>query len=190
MPTSATGIWINRAGAEALNAGTRVAPPRGFTLLEIMVVLVLVGIITSFALLSVGGGPRSRLAEEARRLAARVELHQQEAILNGQTHGIQFARAGYTLLTLGEKGEWQPAAVNTLIHHALPEDIALSLWVEDRPVDLKIPRKLPQVLLLASGEATEFVAVFGFTDDSSLDAPRYRVAGDALGRLTAGEARP
>ena len=53
--------------------------PRGFTLLEIMVVLVLVGIITSFALLSVGGGPRERLAEEARRLAALVELHQQEA---------------------------------------------------------------------------------------------------------------
>ncbi|MDG4598038.1 MAG: type II secretion system minor pseudopilin GspH [Candidatus Contendobacter sp.] len=166
------------------------APPRGFTLLEILVVLVLIGIITSFALLSAGGGPRTRLAEEARRLAALVELHQQEAILNGATHGIQFDRAGYTLLTLGENGEWQPATTDTLIHHALPEDIVLSLWVEDRPVDLKIARKLPQVLLLASGEATEFVVVFGFADDPSLDAARYRVAGDALGRLTMGEVTP
>lgn len=187
MPTSATGIWINKEGAGALNAKTSAAPPRGFTLLEILVVLVLIGIITSFALLSAGGGPRTRLAEEARRLAALVELHQQEAILNGATHGIQFARAGYTLLTLGEKGEWQPATTDTLIHHALPEDIVLSLWVEDRPVDLKITRKLPQVLLLASGETTEFVVVFGFADDPALDAPRYRVAGDALGRLTTGE---
>ncbi len=163
-------------------------PPRGFTLLEIMVVLVLVGIITSFALLSVGGGPRERLAEEARRLAALVELHQQEAILNGETRGIQFSRTGYALLTLGEKGQWQsPTAANTLIQHTLPEDIALGLWVEDRAVDLKTTAKLPQVLLLASGETTEFVAVFGFADDRAPDAPRYRVAGDALGRLTMAE---
>ncbi len=166
-------------------------PPRGFTLLEIMVVLVLIGIITSFALLSVGGGPRERLAEEARRLAALVELHQQEAILSGELRGIQFGRAGYAILSLGEKGEWRPpATADTLIRHALPEDIALGLWIEGRPADLKTTGKLPQVVLLASGETTEFVAVFGFADDRSPDAPRYRVAGDALGRLTVGEVRP
>ncbi len=161
---------------------------RGFTLLEIMVVLVLVGIITSFALLSVGGGPRERLAEEARRLAALVELHQQETILSGELRGIQFSRAGYALLSLNEKGEWQPpVAADTLIRHELPEDIALSLWVEDQAVDLKTTGKLPQVVLLNSGEITEFVAVFGLADDRCPDAPRYRVAGDALGRLTTGE---
>lgn len=161
---------------------------RGFTLLEIMVVLVLVGIITSFALLSVGGNPRERLAEEARRLAALVELHQQEAILSGETRGIQFARTGYTMLSLSEKGEWHPpAAASSLIQHGLPEDIALSLWIEDRPVDFKTTGQLPQVVLLASGEATEFVAVFGFADDHSPNAPSYRVAGDALGRLTMAE---
>ena len=56
---------------------------RGFTLLEIMVVMVLIGILSSLAVLSIGGGPRDRLAEEGRRLAALVELHQQEAILTG-----------------------------------------------------------------------------------------------------------
>ncbi len=163
-------------------------PPRGFTLLEIMVVLVLIGIITSFALLSVGGGPRERLAEEARRLAALVELHQQEVILTGELRGIQFSRSGYALLTLGEKGQWQaPTAADTLIRHEWPEDIRLSLWVEGRPADLKTTGKLPQVLLLASGETTEFVAVFGFADDQTLDAPLYRVASDALGRLTMNE---
>ena len=51
-----------------------------------MVVMVLIGIITSFAVLSVGGGPRDRLAEEGRRLAALLELHQQEAILLSLIH--------------------------------------------------------------------------------------------------------
>ncbi|MGB5062710.1 MAG: type II secretion system minor pseudopilin GspH [Candidatus Competibacter sp.] len=163
------------------------APPRGFTLLEVMVVMLLIGIMTSFALLSVGGGPQERLAEEGQRLAALMELHQQEAILRGELRGIRFTRTGYAILSLNEQGEWQPpAATTTLVRRALPEDIALGLWVDGRPAELAAAGRLPQVLLLASGEATEFVAVFGFTDDRGLDAPMYRVAGDTLGRLTAG----
>lgn len=164
-----------------------IASARGFTLLEIMVVLVLIGIITSFALLSVGGGPRERLAEEARRLAALVELHQQEAILSGEPRGIQFTRTGYAVLRQDEKGAWQPpAAAETLIQHRLPDEIVLGLWVEGRPAALKNAGKLPQVLLLASGEATEFVAVFGLAEERGPDTPLHRVAGDALGRLTVG----
>ena len=163
------------------------SPPRGFTLLEVMIVMLLVGIMTGFALLSVGGGPRERLAEEGKRLAALVELHQQEAILRGEPRGIRFTRAGYAILSLNEQGEWRPpAAATTLLQRELPEDIALGLWIDDRPAELAAAGQLPQVLLLAGGEATEFVAVFGFSDDQGPDAPLYRVAGDALGRLTAG----
>ncbi len=163
------------------------SPPRGFTLLEVMIVMLLVGIMTGFALLSVGGGPRERLAEEGQRLAALVELHQQEAILRGELRGIRFARTGYAILSLNEQGEWQPpAAATTLVRRELPENIALGLWVDDRPAELAAASRLPQVLLLASGEATEFVAIFGFADDREPDAPLYRVAGDALGRLAAG----
>ncbi len=163
------------------------APARGFTLLEIMVVLVLIGILSSFALLSVGGGPKERLAEEAQRLAALVQLHQQEAILSGEPRGIRFSRAGYAILRQDEKGAWQPpAAADTLIQHQLPDEIALGLWIEGRPAPLKNPGKQPQVLLLASGEATEFVAVFGLAEERGPDSPLHRVAGDALGRLTVG----
>ncbi len=163
------------------------SPPRGFTLLEVMIVMLLVGIMTGFALLSVGGGPRERLKEEGQRLAALVELHQQEAILRGEVRGIRFTRAGYAILSLNDQGEWRPpAAATTLLQRELPEDIVLGLWVDDRPVELAAAGRLPQVLLLASGEATEFVAVFGFADDREPNAPLYRVASDALGRLAAG----
>ena len=158
--------------------------PRGFTLLEIMVVMVLIGILSSLAVLSIGGGPRDRLAEEGRRLAALVELHQQEAILTGELRGIQFDQQSYAILGLDEQGSWRSLdATSNLVHHALPEDIVLGLWVEDRPVRLE-KTDFPQVLLLNSGEATEFVAVFSLADDPSLDAPLYRVASDAMGRLT------
>ncbi|MDQ5910870.1 MAG: ral secretion pathway protein [Pseudomonadota bacterium] len=160
---------------------------RGFTLIEIMVVMVLIGILASFAVLSIGGGPRDRLLEEGQRLAALMALQQQEAILSGEIRGIQFSRQGYAILTLSEKGHWEPPeATETLIHRQLPEDLTLGLWVDNRPAPLE-KTDFPQVLLLNSGEATEFVAVFRFVDDPALDAPLYRVAGDAMGRLTVGE---
>ncbi len=163
-----------------------IAPCRGFTLLEIMVTLVLIGILASIAVLSVGGGPQDRLAQEGQRLAALLELQQQEAILTGELRGVQFSRQGYAILTLDEQGAWvAPDATAALIRHEWPEDITLGLWVENRPAPLEKPR-VPQVVLLNSGEATEFVAVFSLAGDQSLDAPLYRVAGDALGRLTVG----
>lgn len=169
MPTSATGIWMTR----------------GFTLLEVMVVMILIGIMTGFALLSVGGGPRDRLAEEARRLAALVELHHQEAILNGETRGIRFDRDSYRMLGLDDRGQWRPPASTTaLSERQLPEGLILGLWIEGRPAVTDADDARPQVLLLASGESTEFVAVFGFADETGPDAPRHRVDGDALGRLT------
>jgi len=161
--------------------------PRGFTLIEVMVVMVLIGIITSFAVLSAGGGPRDRLAEEGQRLAALLELHQQEAILRGEVRGIRFTRNGYAMLSQTDRGEWQaPMADTLLVRRDLPDDLALSLWVENRPIDLRRADQ-PQVWLLNSGEATEFVAVFGLAEDRTPNAPRYRVAGDTLGRATTGE---
>ncbi len=163
-----------------------ITPPRGFTLLEIMVVMVLMGILSSLAVLSAGGGPQDRLAQEGQRLAALLELQQQEAILTGELRGVQFSRQGYAILALDEQGAWGPPdATDTLIRHTLPEDLALGLWVDNRPAPLEKSR-FPQVLLLNSGEATEFVVVFSRAGDLSLDAPLYRVAGDAMGRLAIG----
>ena len=148
--------------------------PRGFTLIEVMVVMVLIGIITSFAVLSAGGGSRDRLAEEGQRLAALLELHQQEAILRGEVRGIRFTRNGYALLSQNDRGEWQaPTADHLLIRRDLPDDLTLSLWVENRPVDLR-RADLPQVWLLNSGEVTEFVAVFGLADEQTPNPPQYR----------------
>jgi general secretion pathway protein H len=158
---------------------------KGFTLFEVMIVMILVGIMTSFALLSVGGGPRDRLAEEARRLTALVELHQQEAILNGETRGIRFDRESYRMLGLDDQGQWRPPGASaTLIQRQLPEGLTLELWIEGRTVVPDADDARPQVLLLASGETTEFVAIFGFAGETGPEAPRHRVDGDALGRLT------
>lgn len=162
---------------------------RGFTLLEVLIVMMLIAVLTSLAVLLVGGGIRERLAEEAQRLAAIIELHQQEAILSGEPRGILFTEQDYTLFSL-DQGQWQlPEMATGLTQRTLPEDITLSLWVENRPVDIRAAKQ-PQVLLQNSGEMTEFVVVFSSRKTLDLNTPRYQVASDALGRLESGEVKP
>ena len=68
----------------------------GFTLIEILVVLVIVGILMSVAFLSFGilGDDRG-LDREARRLASLIELVSEEASTQGRDFGIEFMTGGY-----------------------------------------------------------------------------------------------
>jgi general secretion pathway protein H len=54
----------------------------GFTLLELLVALVLIGIILSFAVFTVDSGEDRRIREEANRFFYLLKLAQEEAILN------------------------------------------------------------------------------------------------------------
>lgn len=166
MPTLATGI---------LNSHRN----RGFTLLEVMVVLVLIGIITSFAVLSTGGH-NDRLVTEARRLTALMELTHQEAILRSEQRGVRFTGSGYAFSVLDGNGKWQPADDSRLLsRHELPAGLSLQLQVEGQPVDLRQGEdSLPQVLLLASGEATDFILTLSNDERQS-----YTLSGDLTGKL-------
>ncbi|MDQ2696257.1 MAG: type II secretion system minor pseudopilin GspH [Pseudomonadota bacterium] len=143
MPTLATGAWSSPR-------------PAGFTLLEVMVTLVLVGILTTLAVLSVGGrSDQERLAEEARRLAALLELNHQEAMLKGERRGVRFTATGYDFLTLDRDGQWQPADDAPLLKpRRLPAGMYLILTVEGRPVAFQAGEADPQVLLYENGEVT------------------------------------
>jgi general secretion pathway protein H len=158
---------------------------RGFTLMEVMVTMVLIGIIATFAVLSL---PRSsdaeRLASEAKRLAALLELSHQEAILRGEQRGVRFTETGYAFLTM-TVGGWLPPENSTLLtEYQLPPGFTLAVWVENRPVDFRDTSvNLPQVLLLSSGEATDFRVVFKAADSNVRNVQSYSLSGDSTGNL-------
>jgi len=158
---------------------------RGFTLLEILVVLVIVGVIASFAIVSIGSRAlEDRLDTEARRLHELLALAADEAVLQGTELGFVQTDEGYAFLTLKD-GAWLPLENGGALRgRLLAEPLYLQLRIEGRPVKpvaLDAPERelKPQVLLLSSGEATEF----------SLDVrarefvPHYRLEGDVLGRV-------
>lgn len=110
-------------------AATRTRIPRehGFTLIEILVVLVIIGVALTFATLSIDpSGPADRLDEEAQRLLALSQTAADEAILSGHTLGLEQIRGGYRFVKLNEAG-WQviQSADDALHPRRLPEDVYL-----------------------------------------------------------------
>jgi len=155
---------------------------RGFTLLEILVVLVIIGILTSLAMLRIGDRRNDQANEESRRLFALIDLARQEAILEAREYGLGLWRGHYQFYELNEEtATWQPLTGDTHLRpRALPETIDLSLEIDNQVVilDAKPPEK-PQILILSSGETTAFRLTLEREDEKTEPT---RIELDTLGR--------
>jgi general secretion pathway protein H len=154
----------------------RHAPQHGFTLLELMVVVVLIGIILTFVVGSVGdGGRRDRIQREAQRLTALVELVGEEAVLKSTIIGLRFGEHGYEFMRYSES-QWQGITDDGLLKPRTIDDaIVMELLVEGFSVGLgevalsddEEDEPKPQVIFLPSGERTAFELSLIYEDDES-----------------------
>ena len=80
---------------------------KGFTLIEIIVVVAIISIMASFAAISIttAVGNQQRLTNVAERIAAAVEVAAEEALLSGHPIGIKLSRSGFSYEIL-HQGEW------------------------------------------------------------------------------------
>ena len=68
----------------------------GFTLIEILVVIVIIGIVMSIAILSITlAGGDNQLRDEAQRVVALVEVARDESLLQGREFGVEFMQGAY-----------------------------------------------------------------------------------------------
>lgn len=80
----------------------------GFSLIEILVVIVIIGITASFAMLSFGDfGKRRKIVLAADNFKNLVYLVKKEAILETRTLAIQIKKDNYRVLCLNNN-RWQP----------------------------------------------------------------------------------
>lgn len=131
----------------------------GFTLLELMVVIVIIGIMFSFLALSIRvDSPEEAIKTEAQRLNQLIQVALEKAILRGEEYGIVFKPNSYQFAHLTENG-WQTIEKDRSLRlRELPQDIIMELEVDQRGFsftsDQEKSRIEPQVFLLSSGEIT------------------------------------
>lgn len=110
MRTSARGSdeimrILNSRGRRALTAHRTAA---GFTLLEMLVVLVIVGLLVAVVTLAPSRNRRTDLAEEAQRLANLLESAGDEAQVRSIPIAWQTVGGGYRFVQRTEGGTWVP----------------------------------------------------------------------------------
>jgi len=155
---------------------------RGFTLLELMVVLVIIGVILTFVSLSSGGDPRAeQMQREAQRLIALLELASEEAVLRSEQLAVRFGETEYEFMIL-HAGRWFALDDDpTLRLRELPKGIELRLELEENPPPGLSAEDVeaPQVFLLSSGEMTPFALILSAPESER----RFRIEATLLGHL-------
>jgi general secretion pathway protein H len=148
-------------------------PPRsasapGFTLIEILVVLVIISIVISFAVLKIGvTGRDGAIDEESRRIQGFMGLLQERAVLEGQDFGLLIEPNSYEFVVYRTRRQrWENLSSQPEFRRReLPTGLTFQLQMDSRAIVLKPrskdikstePLTAPQLIIGASGEGTPF----------------------------------
>jgi general secretion pathway protein H len=188
MPISQARPWIR---SSLILRGSRPGDT-GFTLVEILVVLVIISIVVSITVLSIGvTGRDNELDRESRRIEGLLELLHERAVFEGRDFGVRVEPAAYEFLVydtdrnlwlkFDDEGQYR--------RRDLPKGVFFQLQLDSQTVVLKVidrtfksdgPPPAPQLAIAASGEGTPFRLTL--TRDST--QAQAVVNGDAMGKLS------
>ena len=160
----------------------RTQPQRGFTLLEILVVVAIAAMLTGMVVLGfTGADDAQRLRGMAERIQTRIELARENAALRNREWGVHVHPHNYNFVEFDpEVGDWVAQTDRTFIADGLTERIRFRVEVEgfdaERDADPEEDEKLPDIILYSSGEATPF----DWTLQPEWDATPWVVSCDGL----------
>ena len=152
----------------------------GFTLLELLVVVVIVAILFTYTTLAIRSDtPEDIIKKEAQRMERLIQLALEEAILRGEEYGIEIFLDGYRFLRFDvTENLWLPLSDDKLLRdRELPLDMELEMSLEETEVVINLAadpmteqtldldadsdeeekdeeEAKPQIYLLSSGEIT------------------------------------
>ncbi|HEX9811698.1 MAG TPA: GspH/FimT family protein [Burkholderiales bacterium] len=140
----------------------------GFTLLEVVVVLLIVTIILGMVGVNLTRNPTDTLRDEAERLALVLQNAQQQAILEGRLYGFSFTETGYRFLRSNtDNNRMVPIEFDELLTpHNLPPSITLApTEITDKNTKVTDAKKrFDPIAFNPSGEFTVFNLVLSVGD--------------------------
>jgi general secretion pathway protein H len=171
-PISATGIssdsLIGRRIKTAIHSVAIMRKTRGFTLVEVLVVIVIMGIVVAMATLSPGVlGRDPEIEDQAKRVGAVIGQAREEAEAQGLEYGIVVAKNAYEFVQFDRrKALWVPIEDDRLYRaRQLPDGLMFRLWLDQKEIVLKPElssysgkdvKLTPHVMILSSGDIMPF----------------------------------
>ena len=155
--------------------------PHGFTLIEILVVLVILGVVAAMIGVNFAPDRHQVLETEARRLALLLEQARDEAMSGGASIAFNAGADGYRFQRrqAGEGGakQWQDYGPGDVFRpRRLPEEVGVvEFTVNGQPL-----AKDQALVFSPSGVGLPFALVLAIGND------RVAIAGDGLGRIAQG----
>ena len=146
---------------------------KGFTLVEMLVVVIVLALSAALITLGMGHDGAAGLRQESDRLRSALEHAAQLAQWRRAPLLWEGDGAGYRFLSGNAEGQWQDETDDTLKRHALPEAMRLRAT---GPAGDEAPLRL---LMRASGRNDPYALIV----ESS--AGRWTVTGDPLNRVRA-----
>ncbi len=150
----------------------------GFTLVEILCVLALLGLTTGLVVLNLPN-PAPPFKKEVTSVATLLNVAARESVIDGKSRGVDFTTGGLEISRYD--GEWVAEQ-----SHAFSHISGLNLTVEQQDIDLadrtrskaKKDGKLPPLIYFdATGNVTSFTLSLDGRDE------RFTIEPDARGRI-------
>lgn len=113
----------------------------GFTLLELLVVVVIVAILFTYTTLAIRSDSHADIIKkEAHRMERLIQLALEESILRGEEYGIEIFLDGYRFLRYDpQKDNWLPLSDDQLLREReLPMDMELEMNLEDTEIVIEL----------------------------------------------------
>jgi general secretion pathway protein H len=162
---------------------------RGFTLIEVLVVLVIMAAMAGLLVIGFRDNPEQRLRREADNLAGLLNAAADEAVMRGVELGLAIDDEGYRFVYFDtKKKQWLAAADKALAPHAFPDPVSVTITLDGEQLDEQMLERIrvlsergddeklrPMVLLLSSGEVTPFTLTLEYEGEF-----RVIVSGDGL----------
>ncbi|MFC4238686.1 type II secretion system minor pseudopilin GspH [Marinobacter oulmenensis] len=158
---------------------------QGFTLIEILIVLVLVSSLVSVAVFSMAGSLGQRKLDQfAHDLHLQMETAREYAVFENEEIGLRIQDGRFEFLKLSREAEsWEPATDRRLRDQSAPESIKV---LHERRAGLPLltdedSGHRPDVIFLSSGEVTGFTLTL--SDESGTSAYEITSSGGMPIRL-------